>query len=1083
MKGDPGPAASVSRGPFRLGAFDVHRPLARGGMGEVWVGAHRATRLRVAVKVVPDDGTPAEVASFRDEIRAVAALDHPHVVWVHDRGEVDDETARAAGVSRGSPWLAMDLVEGGDLKQRAAGLDWAGVRGLLDGLLDALAHAHGRGILHRDLKPGNVLFDPTTETWKLADFGMAHVLGSDARPVPGGTLHYASPEQLSASGDDGPWTDLYALGALTWTVVTGAPPFAGKGEELVAAHLTRPLPRFAARFPVPPGLEGWLRWCLAKRPVDRLQCAADAKAALSELPGALGAWGAGAVAGGDEDTVRWDLSKSRSGLRPPVAVVGAAAPGHVRPPVAAFPLDWRRANVRPAPAELRNVGVQLLALREPGLFGREPLQDRLWALLAEATRTGRIVGAELAGPPGVGRTWLGRWLLTRAAELGAAVPVRREPGRPWSRALRHGGVPESGPGRAAWAAHAGLTTGDLEALERIDHDPQAIVTVARTLRGLARERAVVVLLDDADADSAALWRHLADHPDPFPALVVAVGELGGPPRERLVVDPLPTEAVVSIVDGLLPVEPGLANRLAAWSGGRPGVAVEGLRSLAAAGDLEAGPHGWRLRAGLPFRPLSADAALAARLWAVVAGDGVRSDAIGVAALAGPWIDRDEWARACGGSLPDGLLAALVSAGLGASDGPRFVFAHPALPDHVSARLSSADTTRLLGQLAAAVREPARRAAHLRRAGRSNEALVAIREALTFEEGLSTASIPVAENALELLALTGTAPSDPLWFQARLLRANALVVRRDAAAARAALDEAVAAAATTVVPNAWARIYLMEGILAILASDFAAAGVALDRAEHEALLCGDTISLVRSRTQQGRLALTRGDAIEAIERLSAAVDAMGTTPVPELDGVVRYQLSHALLSAGRFDEALREGEAALRSLRRTGSRMELGTAANTLGDLERRLGNLDRAEAWYAAATEVFRALGHPYEGVVAVGRCLVACRRGQWAEGLAHALLAIDRLRRGSNVGLTQVAHAAACWPLARLERWDELALCASEAAQLGDFVDRDVVEATTEAHNVAARAGRPDLARILREIALGQAAALTDREGLPELR
>src|SRR5262245_24170105 len=135
----------------------------------------------------------------------------------------------------GSPFLAMELANVGSLREHATPVDYPSVRHLLLQLLDALAHAHARGVLHRDVKPGNVLIfedDLGRRAVKLADFGLAHALGRC--PVDGelsataGTPTYMAPEQHQGAWREfGPWTDLYALGCTAFRLVQGRPPFEG----------------------------------------------------------------------------------------------------------------------------------------------------------------------------------------------------------------------------------------------------------------------------------------------------------------------------------------------------------------------------------------------------------------------------------------------------------------------------------------------------------------------------------------------------------------------------------------------------------------------------------------------------------------------------------------------------------------------------------------------------------------------------------------------------------------------------------------------------------------------------------------
>ena len=270
--------------PTQLGPFRLLELAGSGGMGEVWRAEHAASGLPTAVKRITAEHArdPFFQAGFRREARAVARLDHPGVVRVYDTG-VDGD---------GAPWLAMEWAAGGSLADAAAPGGWHEVSELLDCLLQALAHVHARGVLHRDLKPANVLSvtdGPGARGWRLADFGISRLAEqASSHADSAGTPRYMAPEQVRGDGrTQGPETDLYALGCMTWELVTGAPPFDGPRQELMRAHVSRPLPVFEPRFDVPRHLDRWLGTLLQKQPEARFTVAADARFALRGLGPAI----------------------------------------------------------------------------------------------------------------------------------------------------------------------------------------------------------------------------------------------------------------------------------------------------------------------------------------------------------------------------------------------------------------------------------------------------------------------------------------------------------------------------------------------------------------------------------------------------------------------------------------------------------------------------------------------------------------------------------------------------------------------------------------------------------------------------
>src|SRR5262245_28604861 len=252
--------------------YEVESVLGRGGMGVVYRARHLRLGRLVALKTVlaGSYAGPHERERFRREAEAVVALRHPNVVQVYDVGDAD-----------GRPYFTMELMEGGSLARKLAGAPQPArqTAELLATLAGAVQAAHEAGVVHRDLKPGNVLLT-ADGTPKIGDFGLARRLGGEAgltRTGTGvGTPSYMAPEQArGAAGAVGPPADVYALGAILYESLTGRPPFrAASAAETVHQLLTQdPVPPSRLNGKVPRNLDTICLTCLSKEPGRRYSTA------------------------------------------------------------------------------------------------------------------------------------------------------------------------------------------------------------------------------------------------------------------------------------------------------------------------------------------------------------------------------------------------------------------------------------------------------------------------------------------------------------------------------------------------------------------------------------------------------------------------------------------------------------------------------------------------------------------------------------------------------------------------------------------------------------------------------------------
>ncbi|MGZ3424166.1 MAG: protein kinase domain-containing protein, partial [Polyangiales bacterium] len=708
---------------MQIGAFVVERRLGRGGMAEVFSGRHEGQGVEVAVKLMrvsDHEHAAALTTAFRREAERLAALDHPCIVTVLDAGSLPAPlVVDGAQFDAGTPYFVMERATR-SLDATGRPLHWTEVVEVAHAVLDALAHAHARGFVHRDLKPGNILVheEPLARSpIQLGDFGIAHALdnlaGDALRDGLVGTPGFMAPEQIrGAFRDLGPWTDLYALGVTLHVLLTGRSPFAARTpQELLVAQLaTNTLPALPTSVEAPNALRELLFALTHVDPGRRLRRAADAARLLLGVgPRSSSAW---RDRGGDiaiEPTLAALAGASFLARASTVLDVprpsSAPSTSSSEPRIEEIPQTWRT----PAPATPRlaliGAGLSLYGVRAIPLAGRKTERDVLWAALGATVRERRASLVHVRGTSGVGKTRLAQWLGYRAHELGVADVL----------VARHG--PERGPLdglRPAFVRHLGCIDLDESELgERLRarlglDDPFDLAALVRYLAPAARpgvkavsdagsdlhalrlllriessRRPLIVIVDDvqwADEAAAALGALLEE---PMPVLFVVTEQQGAPSASsgalaavaasggRLVqLGPLTEEEHLNLVEELLRLEPSLARRIALRTAGSPLFAVALVGDWVRRGTLVVGPHGFELAQGARFDlPDDLHAVWLERGANVLGSEDPERDALlEIAAMLGVRVSLEEWTRAAnlagqGGANVEAMAGELVREGL------------------------------------------------------------------------------------------------------------------------------------------------------------------------------------------------------------------------------------------------------------------------------------------------------------------------------------------------------------------------------------------------------------------------------------
>ena len=706
------------------GAFELVEVVAAGTGGEVWRGRHAPTGTDVAIKVITADFDSDEERrqSVRREIQAQARLTHPGIVTVYDRGTIDDraEDLSDQRLESGQEFIAMEYAPQGALQ--ADSIDnWPDLLDLLTQLLDALAHAHARGVVHRDLKPANILAfcaDPAEDVrYKIADFGIARALGDLEKfdeletRASAGTPVFMSPEQNRGDWRNfGPWTDLYALGCIAYSIVCGEPPFTGNTAYAIALqHVREPFPDLKPRFDVPDGLDEWVRRLTAKSPEERIRRAADAAWALESRVREVVS--SSSVADPDEEpapehsesaTIVDPVALTTVVLDAPSDESPAPERAHFDTSRAPFPESWRRGSVSKPTANLAAVGAGLFGIRAIPMADRTPERDAIWSGLRRMTEHSESRAVLIEGPSGIGKSRLGQWAAHRAHETGACrvihANVRRNQSvehaianglesllSTWKldREAVHEQIREKlGCGRTDEAGTERLARAATELLRPAGDNPaegpqfhfgskrEILAVLGNIFERLADQRPLLLFLDDGDRGESVFQfveSILTERPELPLFVIVAIcsdGWSGAGARpeldsirevdrvDRLQLEALRESDLRRLIRLLLPLEDSLGRDIAARVDGNPLFAVQMVDSLVDRDMLEATSEGYRLPEDVPL-PLPASVQ---ELWLqrigqllIVFPEPARGDAhraIRLAAAFGKYVDEPAWRNAC-----------------------------------------------------------------------------------------------------------------------------------------------------------------------------------------------------------------------------------------------------------------------------------------------------------------------------------------------------------------------------------------------------------------------------------------------------
>ncbi|MDE0882821.1 MAG: tetratricopeptide repeat protein, partial [Myxococcota bacterium] len=965
---------------------------------------------------------------------------------------------------------------------------WKELFDLLVRIIDGLAYAHAHDAYALRLIPASVLAMSRGKSVVLSHLLPADQIDALLLPDLIGAC-YQAPErnadwQRAASAQE----DLYLLGGLAWTLVSGEIPHgdARSFPELLERQRAGDPSTLPGLFDPPKGFRNWLAMMRAPHPEARFASTADARASLLEVDRLRGAR-------------RWEPIKAQ------------------------LPSTWQRSWSTKRSRKEIALGINLLGLRPLPMVARGPERDRLWASFHEAVQGNHVCGAVLRGGPGIGKSRLLNWLKHRAVETGAAkvVLIRCNPSeapgaaiaRLIMRALEVGGTePSLKDFKHALRRNGVSNHYEQDALASLASAPfqwqgwpsirfkrseDRFVVVARLLQRLSRRNALIILLDDAQwaLDTLAVFRHLfgGDRPRGLRLFFVIatreksktlegrqLSELLKQRRVQMIeLEALRNEDMLHLLRDRLALVPDLASCALSWCAGSPMMAHSLIEAWVSSGELLASANGISHRAGNDI-VLPKDLA---RLWTerlervmlvldpAVAEWGRWSLEVG--ALLGRSVDLKDWQGVCnqlGFEAPQTVIDLAVSEGLlwptqsgwrfqhgtlrdalliESENEGRLLELHGAIADYLEAHQSAEKGCRLrcgehrLGagellrgfELLLEAESEARSAGDDLEAERALEMAEQATQQMTPEERAER-SVQIDRRRVDLLRIRGA------WTIA-----TKAAVSLEKSATAAGDDDALILALRTQAQCAY------EGAELEKASSFAV------RAQAISLEAGNLQQTIHCELLLGIVAASRSELQQAVTFYEAARRRIESSFADDdiLQGESLFHLGSVYQEQGKLKQALPLLIRSLRHWERCGGQRGMAGVANALADAARSQGRLDRAMDWYRRAKKVYDSVGAWQAHIVSLNLALVLMFDEQFEDAHREVMGCLQVFRDSAQPTWLAVSLVFALPGFAHRQDWtqfDEAIAEARNQLKAQGFAEADVARAFELAGDLAEVAG-----------------------------